>query len=280
MLLKTTYALIFAGMLSSNMVLAAECLGDQRAPSHLTFEVVPQFPATTLFATWGPFLDAIGKASQLCFELIIPKDIPEFEADFSQGQADFIYANPYHFLVARKKQKYNPLLAEGKDLLSGILVEKVSNPSRELGSLSGKTVAFPSPNSFGASLLTRSELTQKGISFTPKYVKTHSNVYRAVITGDATAGGGLRSTLEAEPKEIQDQLKVMYVTREFTPHPIAIKPSVSEKTRADFLQATLDCTASPACIKLLTAIKIEHPRKVTNADYKSVEMMRLEKFAQ
>jgi phosphonate transport system substrate-binding protein len=280
--LKNIYSLAFviAGFMSGSNAVAAECIGDQQAKSRFTFEVVPQFPAATVYATWTPLLESLGRASKLCFELIVPKDIPEFEADLSQGKPDFIYANPYQFIVAKKKQKYNPLVAEGKRLLSGILVVKASYPSLELKSLSGEKVAFPAPNSFGASLLTRYELSQKGVAITPMYVKTHGNVYRNVINGDALAGGGIRSTFEAEPKEIQDELKVIFTTQGYTPHPIATSSKVSENTRQRFLQAILECTTIPVCHKQLIAVQIENPRKVSNVDYKSVKVLNLEKFAQ
>ena len=278
--IKAITPLLFVGSLFSNTAIASECLGDQQSKNILTFEVVPQFPPSQIFSTWGPLLDKVGKKSGLCFELIVPKDIPEFESDFSNGRADFIYANPYHFLVALKKQRYSPLLAEGKILLSGLIVEKASNPQTALKSLDGKKMAFPSPNAFGASLLIRGELAKKGVTIQPVFVKTHSNVYRSVIAGDVTAGGGIRSTLDLEPKEIQDQLKVIYTTQQFTPHPIATKPTVSANIRNAFLQSFLNCANDEACKKDLVAVGIEHPKKVTTADYKNIEALNLEKYAQ
>lgn len=280
MKLKTIISFVFVELLSCANVFGSECFGDQQSKNLLTFEVVPQFPPSQLFSTWGPLLEKIGKKSDLCFELIIPKDIPEFEADFSRGRADFIYANPYHFVIASKKQKYSALLAEGKNLLSGLVVEKTSNSLTALKSLNGKKIAFPSPNSFGASLLVRAEFAQKGITIQPVYVKTHSNVYRSVITGDIAAGGGLRATLDSEPKEIQDQLKVIYTTQEFTPHPIATKPTISVNIRNTFLQSFISCADDEACKKDLIAVGIEHPKKVTAADYKNIEALHLEKYVQ
>lgn len=278
--LKAITPFLLTILLFTKPVYAAECLGDQQSKNLLTFEVVPQFPPGQIFATWGPLLDKVGKKSGLCFELIVPKDIPEFESDFSKGRADFIYANPYHLLVAMKKQKYSPLLAESKAMLSGLVVEKVSNPQAALNSLNGKKVAFPAPNAFGASLLVRGEFAKKGITVQPIYVKTHSNVYRSVIAGDATAGGGLRSTLELEPKEIQDQLKIIYTTQKFTPHPIATKPTISENIRNAFLQSFVNCADDEACKQDLVAVGIEHPKKVTAADYKNIEALNLEKYVQ
>jgi phosphonate transport system substrate-binding protein len=277
---KLNISIFLVGFLFINPTFASECLGDRQSTNRYTFAVVPQFPPSVIFTTWGPLLDAVGKKSGICFDLIVAHDIPEFESDVGRGRADFIYANPYHFLVGLKKQKYSPLLAEGKNLLSGLLVEKASDPPSSPKSLDGKKVAFPSPNAFGASLLIRAELASKGIKIQPIYVATHSNVYRSVIVGDTMAGGGLRSTLDSEPKEVQDRLKVIYKTKEFTPHPIATKPSVPANVRTAFLNSFLSCAEEEFCKKNLVAVGIANPKRVTVSDYKNIEMLNLEKFVQ
>ena len=257
---KIAVSILFSGLLFSNPLLASECLGDQQSKNRYTFEVVPQFPPTQIFTTWGPLLSKLGNNIGVCFDLIVPKDIPAFESDLRLGRADFIYANPYHFLVALKKQQYSPLLAEGKNLLSGLVVEKASNPASSLKSLDGKKVSFPAPNAFGASLLIRAELAKKGISVEPVFVKTHSNVYRSVIAGDTFAGGGVSATLKSEPKEIQSQLKVIYKTEEFTPHPIAAKPTVPLSIRNAFVDSFLNCAKEDSCKSDLAAVRIQNPK--------------------
>jgi phosphonate transport system substrate-binding protein len=88
-----------------------------------------------------------------------------------------------------KRKKYQPLLADGQDLLTGILVVRSDNPIKNLNDLKGKNVSFPAPNSFAASLLIRAELAKQKIEVNPVFVKTHSNVYRSVISKDALGWG-------------------------------------------------------------------------------------------
>jgi hypothetical protein len=64
------------------------------------------------------------------------------------------------------------------------------SPIQTVAALNGKTVVFPAPNAFAASLLIRAHLAGQGIRIEPKYVQTHGSVYRAVALGDASAGGG------------------------------------------------------------------------------------------
>jgi len=184
--------LLLWGLLVSTLAGTASwgsiCIGDTSSQHRLSFEVVPQYPQMKILSSWGPILERVGKASGLCFDLFVPKDIPEFETRFNQGLADFVYLNPYHYVVAAKSQKYSALLAEGTYKLSSLVVVKKSDSAASLKNLDGKMVAFPAPNAFGASLLVRAMFADQGIRIDPLYVRTHSNVYRAVIAGDVAAG--------------------------------------------------------------------------------------------
>jgi hypothetical protein len=42
----------------------------------------------------------------------------------------------------------------------------------------------------------------------------------------------------------------------------------------------MNCADDEACKKDLVAVGIEHPKKVTTADYKNIEALNLEKYAQ
>ena len=266
--------------LASHASWASTCIGEASSKQRLTFEVVPQYPQMKILSSWGPILERIGKASGLCFELFVPKDIPEFETRFNQGRADFVYLNPYHYVVAAKSQKYSALLAEGTHKLSGLVVVKKSDFATSLKNLDGKMVAFPAPNAFGASLIVRSMFADQGIKIDPLYVRTHSNVYRAVIAGDVAAGGGIKATLATEPPEVQALLKVIYESDEFSPHPIATKPTVSASIRQAFFEAFVSCAQDMICKKLLGQIDFVNPVKVSDADYASVEALHIERLSQ
>ncbi len=102
-------------LLSLSALSQAACLGDTTAAKTHTFDVVPQFTAAKIHSTWAPLLQRVGKEAGLCFELKIAASIPEFEQTFLKGQAQFVYLNPYHAVLAHQKQKYVPLLADGHE---------------------------------------------------------------------------------------------------------------------------------------------------------------------
>jgi phosphonate transport system substrate-binding protein len=244
-----------------------------------TFDVVPQLPAAKIYTSWSPLLQRVGQDAGLCFELRVSASIPEFEQRFLKGESDFTFLNPYHAVLAYQKKKYQPLLADSQDLLTGILVVRSDNPIKNLSDLKGKNVTFPAPNSFAASLLIRAELAKQKIDITPLFVKTHSNVYRSVINKDALAGGGVNNTLDNEAPEVRQQLRVLYETPAYTPHPIATHPSVSLEVRERFLKAIVKLSQDEEGQKLLDGINLHKPQAVNYAKhYKVLESLQLEKF--
>jgi len=256
----------------------AACLGEASGKTY-AFDVVPQFTAAKIHTTWAPLLQRVGKDAGLCFELKIATSIPEFEQSFLKGQAQFAYVNPYHAVLAYQKQKYQPLLADAQEPLTGILVVRKDSPVQHIDALQGKGVAFPAPNAFAASLLIRAELAKKKIDIQPVFVKTHSNVYRAVIAQDMAAGGGVNNTLESETAEVQGQLRVLYETQGYTSHPIITHPAVAPADRQRFLQAVQKLRRDAEGQKLLDQVNLSQPQPVTYAKhYKELESLKLEKF--
>lgn len=257
----------------------AACLGHAQPQQRFNFDVVPQFPAAKIYAAWAPLLERVGQSAQVCFELRIAPSIPEFEQTLWSGQSQLAYANPYHAVIAFKRHRYIPLLADGKDKLSGILVVPKDSKAQNVEAIKGQQVAFPAPNAFAASLLIRAELARQHIDISPVFVKTHGNVYRAVIARDIPAGGGVNNTLASESKEVQSQLRVLYETNAYTPHPVLAHPNVPAQWRQRVQEAFLALTKDEPGQRLLEGVGIEQPMPVTYAQhYKPLEALRLEKF--
>ena len=90
------------GSLALMPTVSANCLGDRSATQIFTVAVVPQLPPRIIYQKWSPLLENIGKSTGLCFELLTPDTIPEFERLLVKGVPDFAFANPYHAVVAKK----------------------------------------------------------------------------------------------------------------------------------------------------------------------------------
>ena len=276
---KQNLITLFASALIWASSAHAACLGEQNTTKVYTFDVVPQLTAAKIYTTWSPLLQRIGHEAGLCFELRVSPTIPEFEQKLLKGEPEFVFLNPYHAVLAHQKKNYQPLLADSEDLLTGILVVRADSPLKSLDDLKGKSITFPAPNAFAASLLIRAELAKKKIDIHPVFVKTHSNVYRSVIGKDAIAGGGVNNTLDNEAPEVRQQLRVLYETPAYTPHPVATHPSVPNAVRERFLKAMMKLTQDDEGRKLLDGINLNKPQAVTYAKhYKLLESLQLEKF--
>lgn len=274
---KALLALAIAGL--SCVASHAVCLGDPKAPKVHEVHVVPQLTPSVLLANWAPLLEQLGRLSGLCFELRIASNIPDFENNLLAGEPDFAFVNPFHAVMAKKAQGYLPLVVDSKERLSGILTVRVDSSIKSIRELDGKTIALPAPNAFAASLLIRSWLAQQGIRIQPRYVKTHGNVYRAVIIGDVVAGGGVNNTLEREAPSVREQLRVLYETPGYAPHPLMAHPRVNPQLREAVIAGLIKLGESESGRKLLDDIQIPSPMRASYArDYAPLESLQLEKF--
>ena len=256
----------------------ATCLGDT-AVKPIKAYIVPQLTASQTYTLWSPVLDRIGKGAQLCFDLVVPATIPQFEADLANGRPDFVFMNPYHVVMKWREHQYVPLVASS-DPLFGVLAVKKNSKHASLQDLSNGKIAFPAPNAFAASLLIRSLLDKSGIQFEPIYVKTHSNVYRSVARGDiAVAGGGIESTLSAEPSELKDELRVLAETKRYTSHPFAANARIPKLTQERVQTAFLNLAKTPDGAELLSRIQMANPMAVSyKANYQILEALKLDQY--
>lgn len=257
--------------------------GSSRAavPAVLTVAVVPQFQPVELQRAWGPALERLEQEVGVRFNLRIAKDIPAFEDDFKNGRADLVYLNPYHMVMARKAQAYEPVVRDVTPL-AGLLVVHKDDPIRQVQELKGKDIAFPAPNAFGASLWIRALLSeQHKVPFQAVYARTHTNAYRQVLLGRAAAAGGIRATLDREPDEVRKQLRVLMETPAVPPHPLAMHPRVSPALRGALVSALSRWRNDAAGQVLLQGIQMPRPvAAFYDRDYAPLEKLRLEKYVE
>jgi phosphonate transport system substrate-binding protein len=214
----------------------------------------------------------------LCFHLLIPKTIPEFEALFLKGEPDIAFLNPYHQVMAHDAQGYVPMLADSKPL-TGIIVVRRDSTVQGIKDLNRQTIAFPAPNAFAASLLLRAILTESKIDFRAQYVQTHSNVYRAVAAGTLAAGGGVNNTLAREPQALRDELRVLYESPGFRSHPLSAHPRVPPKVRQEFSNAIFQLALFDQGKNLLNQVQLPDPSAATHRDdYAPLERLGVQRF--
>jgi phosphonate transport system substrate-binding protein len=232
-----------------------------------SFGVIPHFGQQKIFTIWTPVITELSRRTGLKFNLVIPRTISEFEESLEKGEFDFVYANPYHILRVSHSQGYIPLVRD-KTPLRGILVVRSDSPVKSVKELSGKSLAVPSPNALGASLLLRADLERLyGVHMSMVNESTHNAVYLSVIHNITDAGGGVKKSLAEQDKNIQNQLRILYTTRAMPSHPIAANPRINPGVQSLVKNALLDMGKNKAGKLLLSEIPMESPVSASLNDY-------------
>ena len=238
--------------------------------------VVPQFDSRTLHDIWTPLLAQLQARTGFHFVLVGSPNIPAFEQQFAQQAFDFMYANPYHALMAANH--YVPLVRDTVTLLQGIIVVRKDSPIKDLRGLQGLKVDFPAPNALAASLLTRAHLSAAGVDVQTRYVKTHSSVYLNVALGQADGGGGVLQTFEEQPAAVRDSLRILDKTIKVVSHPVMANHRIPASVRAQVQSAFLALGETAEGRALLQRIPFDQVGVASAADYTPLKRLGLEKF--
>lgn len=241
----------------------------------LTFGIVPQQSAITLAKNWGPILQHLSQETGYKIVFRTAKDIPEFEQRVLNGEYDIAYMNPYHYTVFHQKPGYNAFAKQKDKLIRGIVVTKKDSPVQDLKDLDGKTLVFPSPAAFAASVVPRSSLKAMGINFTPQYVSSHDSVYLNVAKDFFPAGGGIERTLSNTDDAVRSNLKVLWRTPGYTPHAFATHPAMTKEMSAKVAQALLALNDSSEGQALLARIKFKGIESAQNSDWDDVRDLNI-----
>jgi len=259
-----------AAVFLAAFLLCSVCLQTPVAfagPFTFTIGIVPQYEQRKLHAIWKPIVEDLERKTGFTFHLNSTLTIEKFERAIERGDFDFIYMNPYHIVQVHDSQGYIPLVAD-RTPLRGILVVRKDGPIKSPGDLDGKTVAFPSANAIGATILPRADLEQIfHADVKPVYVKTHSSVYLHVVKELASAGGGVEKTLQEQDDAVKNALRIIYRTRVIPSHPVAAHPRVPSGVRETVRRALLDMNNDPEGRAMLQKVPVGQFVPVGYDDY-------------
>jgi phosphonate transport system substrate-binding protein len=242
------------------------------------FGVTPHSDARSTYDRWRPLLNQLEKRTGYRFQLAIGDNKSTFNKELKEGHFDFVYLNPYRALVANQDLGYRPIVRDVGEKLQGILVVRKDNPIQDLHELQGKTIAFPSRNALGASLLHLANFAGAKIEVQPRYVGTHDSVYLNVALNQAAAGGGIQESLNEQPPQVRDNLRVIYRTAEFPSHPLMAHPRLPAAVREAVQSAFLELGTTPEGRALLARISIKEIGRTSISEYEPLAKLGLERF--
>ena len=246
------------------------------SPDTIAFGVVPQQSASKLARLWSPFFEHLSTVTGYRIEFKTAPDIPEFERRLANGEYDMAYMNPYHYTVFHEHPGYQAFAREKDKLLKGILVVRTDSTYKDLEELSGKTLAFPSPAAFAASMITRASLQNRSIPFEAKYVSSHDSVYRSVAKGLYPAGGGVIRTFNNLEDDIRKQLRILWISPGYTPHAFAAHPRLESAvvTAIQTAMVQLDQTAEGRA--LLENLELNGITQASDEEWNDIRSLQLQ----
>ena len=218
----------------------------QTAGRIYSFGVVPQQSASEVARLWTPILAYLSEKTGMTLHLETAKDIATFEQRLMAEEYDFAYSNPLTYATRHHAHGYDVFAKERDRLLVGILVVRKDSPYRGLADLSGSNLAFPAEAAAAASVIPRSHLDKLHIPFTPHYVGSHDSAFLTVAKGLYAAGGGVTRTFDMLQPAVRDQLRVLWTTPAYPPHPFIARRGLPGDAVARLQAAMLAAEADPA----------------------------------
>lgn len=232
--------------------------------------VVPQQSPLKLLKVWSPIANYLTKTTGYKIKFKTEKSIPEFEKVLYSGGYDFAYMNPYHYILAHKKQGYVAEVRANKNI-NGILVMKKDAKTKKID-FKNKKYIFPAPNAFAATLVTKYELIKDfGVDIKDlnkaMYVNSHDSVYKSISKGFGDIGGGIERTFNnMKDPMVKNNIYVVHKTQAYPSHPFAFKPTLNKDIKQKIISAMLNMPDD-----LLKALSIKKLIKINNSEYKSVK---------
>jgi len=258
--------------------MAASATAFASEPTEYRFSRAPQQSARATVEAWAPLLKRISVDSGVALKLIVYDNREKFEADFLDGVPDFTFGNPLYAVMGRKRSGYVPILRDDARKLTGIIVVRADSAIKNVQDLAGKAIGFPGPNAMAASLYPRALLSNEfGLTYRSVYLGVHENVYRSVFLGQVDAGGGVASTLDKEPADLRNQLRVLYETPGIVSHPLLVHPRVPKDVQKKVADAFLALANDAIGQELLAAVSFTKPVLADyKRDYAEIERLHLE----
>ena len=236
-----------------------------------TIGAVPQQSIEKTKKIWQPIVDEL-KRSGITLTVDSEETMRGFLNSLDAAKWDFVYINPLQYVSSNKSVGYLAFAKQQGKKLKGILVAKKSSQFKEgdLTQFRGKTICFPAPGAFAASIILQNALIKAEVSFTPSFEGNHDKSYASVLSGICELSGGVRRSLNANPNA-SENLKIVFESEGYPPHAFAYNPKLNEADRNTFIEAFLQL--KPEAFK---AMKFKAGiERATDKDWESVRSIKL-----
>lgn len=164
--------------------------------AELKFGILPRLTEKEMRDGFTPLAEHLSKELGVKVTLVIPKDFDTWRKEAEARTYDFVYTNPYLYVLLKKAVPETEVLVissepEIGDDMKGTIIVKKDSPIKSIADLKGKTIAATDPGSAGAYLVQMKMLDRAGLKKDDVKVifeKKRDPVAEAVLAGKADAG--------------------------------------------------------------------------------------------
>lgn len=214
---------------------------------------------------WNPILHYLGKKTGATFNLAISNTVQETDARMAQGEFDLNFTN--HIFYMPNQHEYRPVVQWGGEVLRGTLV---SLKPETIHTLDGKTIAFPSPDAFAATVIPWTKLRQEKIRFKPLFTGSQEACMAAVAKGLADVASVTPRFAMPYANAHHMKLHIIYESEDFPQIPLLVHNKRVSAELAQQISATLlAMPIDPDGKKLLDRLNIPPFKSADNSMYTS-----------
>src|SRR5919106_1556116 len=230
------------------MTVAPACAADQP----YAFNVLLQRSVALTTQYWNPILIYVSKKSGVPLELKLARTVKEGNALTEQGAYDFIYTN--HFFTPERDRLGFRVIARpaGRGIL-GQLVVPQDSPIKSLQDLSGKDVAFPTPEAFAAYWLPMDALLRSKINVKPVFTSNQEASLAQLKVGTIAAAAVNDQLVERYSRREGFQYRLLWSSELYNNLCIMASPKVPKEKIAAVRDAFVGMISDPEGSKVLEA---------------------------
>lgn len=257
--------------------LALACGASVVHAEPMAFGVLNQQPAAEAAALWNPILAYLEKRTGLELRFRMGATVQETDQLSASGEFHFLYSN-HIFDPEFSAANYRPLVQLGGAPLVGQIVVNENSLIRDVKSLDGKSVAFPSKDAFIAYLVPRTAIKKAGAQVNVVFGASQQGAAAQLASGRVEAAALNKMFAERFQKDGKGRFRVIYESGAWPNLPVLAHPRVPKAQAESMRKALLEMQSDPEGKALLE--KLKHPGfiAVENADYDATRRLYKEQF--
>lgn len=223
--------------------------GAQPAVAPLVFGVLNQQSPLQTAERWNPLLHYLTRKTGIPLRLKMGPTIEETDSMLGREEFDLAFTN--HNFQPEFDGRYQVLVKWAGRPIHGVIVVPVDSPIRNLEGLQGRSMAFPSADSFVAYAVPDVALREAGVTVARRLAGNQEGALAQLRAGLVDAAAVNSRFLEAYAHREQLEYRKIYVSAPYPELPVIIHPRIPAEQRLALRRAMLEMRQDPDAATVL-----------------------------